>query len=119
MGRTIPDEGGNGGDFPPTAELREANAMLKGVLDGRVERDLGYGMKPIYRFKVLDASCKFMLQKQEVQPNEGALVEVIAPTRLARQLAHVAVGETVTIENAGKKKVGRGQPAHIFKVVIE
>lgn len=119
MGRVIHDEGGSSGDFPPTAELREANAMLKGTIESRMERDLGYGMKPIYRLRVIDASCKFMLQKQEVQPEEGALVEIIAPTRLARQLAHVNVGETVTIENAGKKKVGKGQPAHIFKVIVE
>jgi len=119
MGRVIVDEGGDGADFPPTAELREPNAMLKGTVVSKVERDLGYGMKPIYRLTVLDASCKFILKKQEVQPEEGSLVEVIAPTRLARQLAHVNIGETVTIENAGKKKVGRGQPAHIFKVIVE
>jgi hypothetical protein len=119
MGRAIPDEGGDGADFAPTAELRETGAMLKGVLLGKRETDMGFGPKPIYGFKVLDASCKFLLKKAEVQPAEGDAVDVIAPTRLARQLAHVNVGDTVTIEYAGRKKVGKGQPAHIFKVEVE
>lgn len=118
MSRTIPDVGGDG-DFMPTAEVRDKDVMLKGIIVEKVERDMGYGMKPIYRLKVLDASCKFTVRKQEVSPEEGATVEVIAPTRLARQLASVKAGETVTITNAGKKKAGKGQMAHVFTVVVE
>jgi hypothetical protein len=118
MGRNIPDEGG-GGSFAPTAMLKEEGAMLKGVLTGKRDVKTQYGPKPVYSFKVLDASCKFTLNKQEVQPEEGQIVEAFAPTRLARQLAHVKDGETVTIEYKGTKKVGRGNPAHVFSVVIE
>lgn len=120
MGRVILDTG-VGGDFPPTAEMRELGAMLKGTIVRKEERDLGFGTKPIYVFKVIDASCKFTVGKErkEVQPEEGALIEVIAPTRLARQLAQLKEGDVVTMINAGTKKVGRGKPAHVFDVVAE
>jgi len=116
--RVIADENG-GGDFNPTALLKESGAMLKGILVERRDVKTQYGPKPVYVFKVLDASCKFTKDKAEVQPAEGDLVDAFAPTRLARQLAHVNAGETVTIEYLGTKKVGRGQPAHTFNVTVE
>jgi len=121
MGRIIKDENGGGGDFAPTALLKEKDAMLKGVLIGKRNVKTQYGDKPVYSFKVLDASCKFTTgkDKSEVQPAEGDTVDAFAPTRLARQLAHVAEGETVTITYQGTKKVGRGQPAHFFAVEVE
>lgn len=120
MSRNIPDSNGDGGSFAPTALLKEQGAMLKGVLLGKREVKTQYGAKPVYSFKVLDASCKFTTgkDKQEVQPAEGDTVDAFAPTRLARQLAQVAAGETVTITYAGTKKVGRGQPAHFFSVEV-
>lgn len=120
MGRTIADENGGSGDFNPTALLKEAGAMLKGVLVEKREVKTQYGPKPVYVFKVEDATCKFTLGKErkEVQPEEGALVDAFAPTRLARQLAHVNVGETVTITYAGKKQMARGQAAHTFSVEV-
>lgn len=121
MVRNIPDENGGGDGFAPTALLKEKDAMLKGVLVGKRDVKTQYGMMPVFKFKVLDASCRFTLGKenQEVQPEEGTIVEAFAPTRLARQLAHVNEGETVTILYQGTKKVGRGNPAHIFKVEVE
>jgi hypothetical protein len=119
MGREIPDQNGSGGDFNPTALLKEAGAMLKGVLVSKRNVKTQYGEKPIFTFKVLDASCKFMANKAEVQPNEGDLVDAFAPTRLARQLLQVTEGDTVTINYKGTKKVGRGNPAHIFSVTVE
>jgi hypothetical protein len=118
MARHIPDENGNG-TFAPSAMLREKDAMLKGTLNAVREVKTQYGLRPVYSFKVLDASCKFVQNKQEVQPNEGDLVDVMAPTRLARQLTHVNVGETVTIVYQGTKKVGKGMPAHVFDVTVE
>jgi len=118
MSRVIADENG-GGEFNPTAFLREEGAMLKGIVLGKREVKTEYGPRPVYSFKVLDATCKFKAGKVEVQPEEGATVDAFAPTRLARQLAHVENGETVTITYAGKKKVGRGQPAHVFRVEVE
>jgi hypothetical protein len=119
MGRKIADENG-GGTFNPTALLKEDGAMLKGVLLSRRDVKTQYGPQPVYSFKVLDASCRFTLgkEKAEVQPEEGQTVDAFAPTRLARQLAQVNIGETVTIAYAGKKKVGRGQPASIFTVEV-
>lgn len=120
MGRTIPDENGGGGEFHPTALLKEEGAMLKGVMVGKRDVKTQYGAKPVFSFKVLDASCRFTRgkEKTEVQPAEGDTVEAFAPTRLARQLAHVNQGETVTITYVGTKKVGRGNPAHIFNVEV-
>jgi hypothetical protein len=120
MGRNIPDENGGGGDFNPTALLKEKGAMLKGVLVSKRDVKTQYGPKPVYSFQVLEASCKFTLGKdnKEVQPEEGATVDAFAPTRLARQLAQVNVGETVTITYVGTKKVGKGMPAHTFAVEV-
>lgn len=121
MVRNIPDSNGAGnGEFYPTALLKEEGAMLKGVMGSKRDVKTVYGPKPVYSFKVLDASCKFTTgkEKTEVQPNEGDMVDVFAPTRLARQLAQVAQGETVTITYAGTKKVGRGNPAHCFTVEV-
>lgn len=119
MPRQIPDENGAGGDFNPTAVLKEVGAMLKGILVSKRDAKTTYGPKPVYTFKVLDASCRFIKDKAETQPDEGSLVDAFAPTRLARQLAHVTEGETVTIKYLGTKKVGRGQPAHTFEVSVE
>ena len=118
MSRQIPDTNGDGGSFAPTAVLKEKGAMLKGVLTGVRSAKTQYGDKPVYSFKVLDASCKFTRGKEEVQPAEGDTVDAFAPTRLARQLAQVTEGETVTIEYAGTKKTGKGMPAHTFKVTV-
>jgi hypothetical protein len=120
MGRQIADENG-GGAFNPTALLKEEGATLKGVLLSKRDVKTQYGPQPVYSFKVLEASCRFTSgkEKTEIQPEEGQTVDAFAPTRLARQLAHVNVGETVTIAYIGKKKVGRGQPASVFTVEVE
>lgn len=118
MVRKIEDT--NGADFAPTAVLKEAGAMLKGVLFSKRLVKTKYGDKPVYSFKVLDATCKFTKGKgEEVSPAEGDTVDAFAPTRLARQLAQVADGETVTITYKGTKKAGKGMPAHVFDVVVE
>jgi hypothetical protein len=121
MGRVIADTNGEGGEFNPTADLKVQGAMLKGVVASRRDVKTQYGPRPVYSFKVLDASCKFFLGKdrKEVQPEEGSTVDAFAPTRLARQLAQVAIGETVTITYGGTKKTGKGQPAHVFNVTVE
>ena len=119
MGRVISDANGESGDFAPTAVLKEKGAMLKGVLLAKRLAKTQYGDQPVYSFKVLDASCKFLRGKEDVQPAEGDTVDAFAPTRLARQLAQVNEGETVTIEYAGTKKTGKGMPAHTFKVTVE
>lgn len=118
MGRAIPDANGSG-SFNPTALLKETGATLTGVYVERREAKTQYGMKPVYTFTVLDASCRFTLDKNEVQPEEGTKVDFFAPTRLERQLSHIKVGETVTIAYAGTKKVGKGMPAHVFNVTVE
>jgi hypothetical protein len=118
MGRAIPDENGSG-SFNPTAMLREEGAMLKGTMVSRRDVATTFGPKPVYTFKLIDATCRFILDKQEVPAYQDDVVDAFAPTRLARQLAHINEGETVTITYAGRKKVGRGQPAHIFKVEVD
>ncbi len=118
MGKMIPDTNG-GGSFAPTALMKEDGKMLKGVLTGRREVETMYGKKPVYSLTVLDATCEFSLGKgQNVQPEEGAAVDLFAPTRLERQLTQVPIGSTVTIVHTGKKKVGKGQPAHTYSVEV-
>jgi hypothetical protein len=118
MSRTIPDQNG-GGNFAPTAVLKEKGATLKGVVLGKHDAKTQYGKKPVYSFKILEATCRFLVDGNEVQPAEGDTVDAFAPTRLARQLEHVKIGETVTIAYKGTKKVGLGQPAHTFEVTVE
>lgn len=119
MGTKIGDEGG--GSFNPTAEIKVAGAMVKGVLSGMRLVKTKFGEKPVYTLKVLDADCKFVTGKErtEALPQEGDPVEVFAPTRLARQLAKVAQGKVVTIKYLGQKSVGRGNPAHVFDVEVD
>ena len=118
MSKMIPDTNG-GGSFCPTALMKEDGKMLKGTLTGRREVETMYGKKPVYSLTVLDASCEFSLGKgQNVSPEEGATVDLFAPTRLERQLAQVPIGSTVTITHTGKKKVGKGQPAHTYSVEV-
>lgn len=118
MGRAIPDQDG-GGDFNPTAVLKEEGAMLKGIIMNKRDVKTKYGPKPVYTLKVLDASCRFLKDGQEERPDEGTLVDFFAPTRLARQLVHVNEGETVTILYKGTKKAGKGMPAHVFNVTVD
>lgn len=119
MGRSIADSNGGGGDFAPTAMLKEEGATLKGILVGKRDAKTKFGPRPVFSLKVLDASCRFTVGGNEVQPNEGDTVEAFAPTRLARQLSQVKEGETVTITYKGTKKVGQGNPAHFFDVMVD
>lgn len=117
MGQKIPDSGGDG-EFPATAVIKVAGAMVQGVLQGVRLVKTKYGEKPIYSLKVTDADCKFKKGDAEAFPEAGELVDIFAPTRLARQLSKVQNGQTVTIRYAGQKKVGRGNPAHVFDVEV-
>lgn len=118
MSKFIKDENG-GGSFSPTALMKTEGKMLKGTLTGRREVKTMYGNKPVYSLTVLDASCDFSIGKGEnVQPEEGATVDLFAPTRLERQLVQVPIGSTVTIIHTGTKKVGKGQPAHTYSVEV-
>lgn len=109
-----------GTDFLPTAVLTKEGVTLKGKLLSVRNVTTVYGEKPVYTLQVQEADCVFTQGKgHEVQPEEGAKVEFFAPTRLGRQLVQVPMGSIVSITNIGKKKVGRGNPAHLFKVVME
>jgi len=118
MGKMIADSSG-GGSFAPTALMKEEGKMLKGILTSKREVETMYGAKPVYSLKVEDASCDFSLGKgQNVTPEAGATVDLFAPTRLERQLVQVPLGKSVTIIHTGKKKVGKGQPAHTYSVEV-
>lgn len=118
MGNMIADTNG-GGAFAPTALMKEEGKMLKGTLTGKRDVETMYGKRPVYSLTVLDASCEFSIGKgQNVSPEEGATVDLFAPTRLERQLMKVPIGSTVTIIHTGKKNVGKGQPAHTFSVEV-
>lgn len=112
----IADE--DGGTFAPTACIKEKGAMVKGTINSIRLVKTKFGEKPVYSLKVMDADCKFTVGKERAEafPGEGDLVEFFAPTRLARQLAKVRQGHTVTIKYRGTKQVGRGNPAHVYDV---
>ncbi len=118
MGKKIADVSG-GGSFAPTALMKTEGKMLKGKLLSKRQVTTMYGDKPVYSLSVLDASCGFTLDKQEVAPEEGTAVDLFASTRLERQLSQVPIGSVVTIVHMGKKKFGRGQPAHVYDVEVE
>ncbi len=119
MGTKVPDSNG-GGSFAPTALMKEEGKMIKGKLISKRNVTTMYGEKPVYSLQVLDASCEFSLGKGDnVTPEEGAQVDLFAPTRLERQLLKVPMGSVVTIVHTGKKKVGKGQPAHTYSVEFE
>lgn len=119
MGKKISDKS-SGGGFLPTAYLKDEGKMIKGVLLESRMVATQYGDKPVYKIKVLDASCKFVLDKNEVTPVEGSEAEFFAATRLDRQLKQVPFGSTVTIVHLGKKKFGKGgNAAHTYDVEVE
>jgi hypothetical protein len=106
MGRTL-----SASNFPPVAKLSAVGETFKGQLVSKREQDFGSGSKPVYKFKALDANCKFIKDKAEVEPpEEGAEVEVIPSTRLAIQLAQAVEGNTYTItrlEDGKKNRFGK------------
>lgn len=106
-------------DFAPTAMLKEEGAMIKGILGAVRMVKTQWGDKPVYKLKVLDASCRFTRGKEEVTPEADSEVDIFATTRLATQLAKVPVGETITIRYAGTKPSVKGKPAHTFSVIGE
>jgi len=118
MGRKIADAGG-GGDFPPTALIKTEGYMLKGTLLSKRLVKTQYGDRPVYSIKLGDATCDFMCEGHPVEPKEGDMIDLFAPTRLERQLVQVPFNSMVTITHVGMKKVGKGQPAHIFDVTVE
>lgn len=113
MGKKYSDSTG----FSPTADIKVEGAMLKGILGSSRLVKTQFGDKPVFKIKVLDANCKFTLGKgEEVNVEEGAEVDIFAPTRLATQLAKVPQGETITIKYLGLGKNSKGNPPHTFSV---
>lgn len=115
MGKFIPDANG-GGNFAPTALMKEEGKMIRGVLESVRSAKTQYGPRPVYSIKVTDATCAFTQGDATVTPEGGTVVDMFAPTRLERQLVKVPFGTEVTITHVGMKKVGKGQPAHIYTV---
>lgn len=104
--------------FAPSAKFKEKGQTLKGVLMGSREIKTMYGPKVVYSFKVEDASCLFIRDKQEIKPVKGDTVETIPPTRLAVQLGKAKAGDLLLITYLGLgKKVGANAP-HTFDVEV-
>lgn len=114
--KKVPDVNG-GGTFAPSAYIREKGAMIEGVLKSVRQVKTDYGERPVYTLQLKDYACKFSKDDTFVEPEENSEVDFFAPTRLARQLASVPFGTLVRITYAGQKKVGKGNPAHIFDVL--
>jgi hypothetical protein len=108
-----------GGNFAPSAYLKEDGAMVEGILLSVRQVKTQYGDKPVYTLKLKDYSCKFAQGETFVEPSENTDVDFFAPTRLARQLEKVKFGKLVRISYAGTKKIGKGNPAHVYDVLCE
>lgn len=116
--KKVPDMNG-GGDFNPSAILKETNAMIEGVLESVRQVKTQYGEKPVYTMRVQEYTCRFVKGDKVMEPTENSKVDFFAPTRLNRQLENLGFGKLVRITYAGQKKVGKGNPAHIFDVLVE
>lgn len=117
MGTKLSDKVGT---FNPTAVLKTKDAMLKGILNSVREIKTQYGPRSVYVFKVLDATCRFSLDKADVEPEKGQLVDVIPPSRLAIQLKQAHIGDTLTIKYLGLGEGGKGRnKPHVFDVEKE
>lgn len=116
MGQVIQDR--VTGDFAPTAMIKEAGATITAILRGKREIKTKFGIKDVQILEVCDATCRFMKGDQEVFPNAGDKVEVIPPTRLARQLAQVPNGSKVLIKYLGLGKASRGNAPHTYHVEV-
>jgi len=118
MMKKVPDTNGGGKDFAPSAYLKEDGAMIEGVLLSVRQVNTEYGLKPVYTMELHDYNCKFSNGRAFVEPKEKEKIDFFAPTRLNRQLEKVEMNKLVRITYAGQKKVGKGNPAHIFEVLV-
>jgi len=109
----------SGGTFAPTANIKQEGATLKGTLLGARDVKTKFGMKPVYKLRVIDGECTFSQGGKEVSPEVGAEVEFFAPTLLHNQLAQVPVGKIVDIKYLGLGKSSKGNAPHTFDVTME
>ncbi len=116
--KKVPDVNG-GGDFAPSAYLKEKDAMIEGLLLSVRQVKTQYGDKPVYTMQLKDYSCKFSKGEAFVEPKENTKVDFFASTRLARQLSSIEFGKLVRITYAGTKKAGKGAMAHVYDVLVE
>lgn len=116
MGKVINDV--DTSNFAPNAQIKVDGATVTGFLKARREIKTKFGLKSVFVLEVTDAECKFMKGSEEVFPQPGEKVEILPPTRLARQLAQVPMNSKVLIKYAGKKETGGPNAAHTFHVEI-
>jgi hypothetical protein len=116
MGKVISDVDHSA--FTPTAQIRSEGSRLVGELVKVREVKTKFGPRPVYVFRVEEASCKFFRGDEEVFPEVGDQVDVFATTRLARQLSQVPIGSVVEVKYIGRGKPVNGQAPHLFHVEI-
>ncbi len=116
MGQVIKDV--DASNFAPTAQIKVDGAEMTGVLIGKREIKTKFGLKNVFRFKVKDASCKFMKGDEEVFPQLEEEVEILPPTRLDRQLNQVPVNSKTLIKYLGLGESTRGNAPHLFHVEV-
>lgn len=114
MGRKL-----SASDFPPSAELRAEGAVLKGEYVGNREIKTQFGLKTVFKFKVIDANCEFLKNKVAYEPERGEVVEVMGTTTLTNQLNQAKEGEVITIKYLGLGKKTKGNAPHLFDVEVE
>lgn len=114
MGRKL-----SSSDFPPSAELRAEGAVLKGEYLGSREIKTQFGLKQVFKFKVIEANCEFLKNKEAYEPEKGEMVEVMGTTTLTNQLNQAKVGEVLTIKYIGLGKKTKGNAPYLFDVEVE
>jgi hypothetical protein len=100
-----------GGDFAPLVNLKSNPGLsFTGILkDGPREIDTAYGKGHVYSFKAQDGTAKFVKKNakgtyDEVEVEEGAIVDLMATGSLHDKLLQVEHGNMVEVVFNGKKK---------------
>jgi hypothetical protein len=111
MGRKLQSQDG----FPAHPMLRDKiGATITAKMIGSRLAKTQYGEKPVFNVSVIDADCDFQKDGLPYEPAEGEIVEIMAPTVLAKQLAQVKAGETFKTTYKGLGKKGKGNAPHLF-----
>jgi hypothetical protein len=73
----------------------------------------------VFIFKVVEANCEFLKNKEAYEPEAGEIVEVMGTTTLTNQLNQAKPGEVITIKYEGLGKKTKGNAPHLFDVEVE
>lgn len=117
MGREIKGRLGKG--FAPSVMLKEKiGNFLRGRFLGRRDFKASWGPSSAFVLELIDTNAPTKAAKVEVDVQVGEKVEVLGSTVLNDLLDQVQLGEDVTITYKGEGPRTKGNPPHLFDVVV-